>query len=257
MSDRAARPLRVLIVEDTFSVASLLDHALSLEGMLTEVATSGADAMRRKPLFRPDVVLLDLGLPDVDGFELMQRFVEDDDCGLIVVTANDGEGTRIAGLETGADDYIVKPPMLKELAARIRAVHRRLSRPEGEQAPAPVQGTRIILDAAQRTMTGPSQVTTPLTEAEFAALECLLEADGASVSREWLGKIALKRTLSSDDRSVDQLVLKLRRKLALHGIGERAILSSRGTGYMVPEPTRFIISMPSHRSLEPRTHFPA
>ncbi len=247
--------LRVLIVEDMAAVSGLVTAALQAEGMVTEVAASGAEAIARKAVFRPDVVLVDLGLPDIDGLVLVERFAQDGDCGLIVVTANDAEAARIAGLETGADDYVVKPAPLKELAARIRAVHRRLNRADSPAEP--YAGPRIVIDAAHRCMTGPGRISTPLTEAEFAALETLLEADGNSVSREWLGRVALKRPLGADDRSVDQLVLKLRRKLALHGVVERAILSSRGLGYVIPEPTRFIFGMgqPSYPPLGVRQQF--
>ena len=102
-------------------------------------------------------------------------------------------------------------------------------------------GPRTLLDSARRCLDGPGTVNTTLTEAEFSALETLIGAEGVSVSREWLGRVALRRPLSADDRSIDQLVMKLRRKLATHGIPERAIMSSRGLGYIVPEPNRFIV----------------
>ncbi len=232
-------PLRVLIVEDAEPVAALIEAALRGEGMAAELAPSGQQAIAAKLRWWPDVVLIDLGLPDIDGHDLIERFAQDGDCGIIVVTAHDAEGARIAGLETGADDYMVKPVPLKELAARIRAVHRRLTRPPATGA---ARGPAVTLDWAHRRLAGPGRVTTPLTEAEFAAFVTLLEADGASVSRDWLGRVALKRPLAADDRSVDQLMLKLRRKLALHGVPNRSILSSRGLGYVIPEPGRFSIS---------------
>ncbi len=234
------RPLRVLVVEDTVAVSNLIAAALRAEAMVVEEAATGVRAVARKPAFCPDIVLVDLGLPDMDGIELVERFAHDGDCGVIVVTARDSEATRIAGLEHGADDYVVKPALLKELAARVRAVHRRLARLE--QAARSYAGPRTLLDAARRRLIGPGTISTALTEAEFSALETLVEAEGVSVSREWLGRVALKRPISPEDRSIDQLVLKLRRKLAMHGLPERAIMSSRGLGYIVPEPGRFIVS---------------
>ncbi len=236
-----ASPLRVLIVEDTLAAAALMEAALTAEGMTTAIALSGAQAIAAKLQHRPDVVLIDLGLPDMHGLELVQRFAVDGDCGIIVVTAHDAEGARIAGLETGADDYIIKPAALKELAARIRALHRRVTRPRPTASGR--VAVRVTLDCAYRRLAGPGDILTPLTEAEFAALVTLLEADGASVSREWLGRVALKRSIAADDRSVDQLVLKLRRKLTLHGVADRCILSSRGLGYVIPEPGRFLITI--------------
>jgi len=247
MSKHLAGSMRVLIVEDVFSVAALMEASLRAEGMEVLVASSGADAVQRKIRFRPDVVLVDLGLPDVDGLDLVRRFALDGDCGVIVVTANDAEVVRVAGLETGADDYIVKPAALRELAARIRAVHRRVNRPDAPVGP--YRGPKILVDPSHRCLSGPDHAVTPLTEAEFAAMESLLEADGVPVSREWLGRVALKRTIAEDDRSVDQLVLKLRRKLGNHGVTSRAILSTRGLGYVIPEPGRFILG---GTSLPPR-----
>ncbi len=234
-----AAPLRVLIVEDARPVAAMLDTELRAQGMETEVAETGQQAIAAASRLEPDIMLIDLGLPDMDGLTLVEHFAQTGNCGIIVVTANDAEGARIAGLDIGADDYMVKPVALQELAARIRALHRRLTRPAGPES---AGETRVILDFAHRQLIGPGRITTSLTEAEFAALAALLEAAGAPVSREALGRAALKRSLASDDRSVDQLVLKLRRKLAMHGIPQRGILSTRGVGYVITNYTRFLLA---------------
>ncbi len=233
-----AAPLRVLIVEDARPVAAMLEAALRDEGMDTDIAATGQQAIAAGTRFAPDIVLIDLGLPDMDGHALIEHFAQSGDCGIIVVTAHDAEGARIAGLDIGADDYMVKPVPLKELAARIRALHRRLTRPA---MPDSTGETRVILDYAHRQLIGPGRVTTSLTEAEFAALATLLEGAPTPVSRDCLGRIALKRSLTADDRSVDQLVLKLRRKLAVHGISHRSILSSRGVGYVIADFGRFLL----------------
>lgn len=234
------RRLRVLIVEDSLTAAAAIEASLRADGMETERAPNGADAIGLKNKFAPDVVLVDLELPDVDGLSLVEHFSRAGDCGVIVVTAHGEEQRRIVELETGADDYVVKPPVLPELAARIRAVHRRLQRSEaGNEEEAAQQPTVVSIDLAQRCLLGPNTERTLLTEAELAALETLLDADGASVSREWLSRVALKRPLHSEDRSVDQLVLKLRRKLATHTGSDRTILSARRQGYVIPDPTRF------------------
>jgi DNA-binding response OmpR family regulator len=136
-------------------------------------------------------------------------------------------------LETGADDYMVKPAPARELVARIRALHRRMNRPQSDRM------LRIYIDPAQRCLIGATGERTALTEAEMSALDTLLDAGGVSVSREWLSRIALKRPLHADDRAVDQLVMKLRRKLASQGASDRVILSARRQGYMIADPSLF------------------
>src|SRR5580692_10844511 len=137
---------RVLIVEDIAPVAAAVAAALRASGMAVELAANGMDAMERKAGFRPDIVLLDLQLPDMNGLDLVERFARDGDCGLIVVTANGDESSRVDGLDRGADDYLVKPVPMRELAARIRALYRRLTR--SEIRPVPAATTQIVLDQA-------------------------------------------------------------------------------------------------------------
>jgi two-component system, OmpR family, response regulator len=233
---------RVLIVEDIAPVATAVAAALRASGMETERAATGAEAIERKALFHPDIVLLDLQLPDVSGFDLMERFARDGDCGLIVVTAASEEGLRVEGLDRGADDYLVKPVPMRELTARIRALYRRLTRVEIREHTMPT--AQIVVEPAHRCLISRQGERTLLSEAEFTALETLLDADGAPVSREWLGRVALKRPLHADDRSVDQLVLKLRRKLSVSGAAERTILSARRQGYVIPDPSLFRLAHP-------------
>ncbi len=240
-SSDGRQPPRVLIVEDIAPVATAVEAALRSSGMETELAGTGAEAVERKAAFQPDIVLLDLQLPDVTGFELVERFAQDGDCGIIVVTSASDEALRVEGLDRGADDYLIKPVPMRELAARIRALYRRLGRSDPRE-PAP-PATQIVVKPAHRCLIGRQGERTLLSEAEFTALETLLDADGAPVSREWLGRVALKRPLHADDRSVDQLVLKLRRKLTASGAAERTILSARRQGYVIPDPSLFRVAL--------------
>ncbi len=230
---KPVQQIRVLVVEDVRTVAISVQAVLLQAGMEVEIAETGAEAWERKQEFRPDIALIDLGLPDVEGFELVERFATPGDCGIILVTANDEESARVMALETGADDYMVKPAPARELVARIHALHRRLHRPQSDRM------MRIYIDPSQRCLIGATGERTSLTEAEMSALDTLLDAGGVSVSREWLSRIALKRPLHADDRSVDQLVMKLRRKLASQGASERVILSARRQGYVIADPSLF------------------
>src|SRR5258708_13079622 len=103
--------------------------SLQQGGMEIEIAQTGADAIEQKALFKPDIVLVDLELPDMHGIALVERFSGDGDCGVIVVTANDLAAMRVVGLETGADDYIVKPPPPPQLPPHIHALHPRTHHP--------------------------------------------------------------------------------------------------------------------------------
>ena len=230
---KPVQQIRVLVVEDVRTVAISVQAVLLQAGMEVEIAETGAEAWERKQEFRPDIALIDLGLPDVEGFDLVERFATPGDCGIILVTANDEESARVMALETGADDYMVKPAPARELVARIRALHRRLHRPHSDRK------MRIYIDPSQRCLIGATGKRTSLTEAEMSALDTLLDAGGVSVSREWLSRIALKRPLHADDRSVDQLVMKLRRKLASQGAPERVIISARRQGYVIADPSLF------------------
>ncbi len=233
-----AAALRVLIVDDNKMVATVFAEALNDAGMLTRVAMTGAQAIAAQAEFRPDIALVDLGLPDIDGMQLVARFVREAVCGVIVITGNATEATLVAGLDTGADDYIVKPASMAEIIARIRAVQRRLSRAGPEPA---VLVPTLTFDPARRRLTGPSDSAVTLSEEETALLDALLESDGASVSREALIRTALERRLHDDDGSLDRLVSALRGKLAALGGSERSVLSAGRYGYLIAEPGQFVV----------------
>ena len=227
--------MRVLVVEDVATVAARIAAALRAEGMEVDIAHSGADAEKARVSFAPDMVLLDLSLPDVNGLDLVPGFTATG-AGVIVVTASAEEEARVTALDTGADDYVVKPVMVQELSARIRAVHRRL---QGRSKA--TQSLKISVDPNQRVVRAPDGRSVLFTEAEMLTMEALLAANAQPVSRENVSQIALRRKLHEEDRSVDQLVMKLRRKLGEIGCSERVILSVRRQGYVISTPSLFEI----------------
>lgn len=233
-SDPPAPP-RVLLVETPTPLAAALAAALTATGMEVESAASHAEALLLLGRSHPGVVLLHAGVAESPA--RIALLAQGGDCGVIVVLDSDAEAARIEMLDRGADDVLTPWAPVGEIAARVRALHRRVVRtqtPIAYEAPG-----AILLDPAHRCVLGPQGDRTALSEAEFVALETLLDADGAPVSRDWLGRVALKRPLHSEDRSVDQLVLKLRRKLAAAGASERTILSARRHGYVITDPSRF------------------
>ena len=233
---------RVLLIEDNPAVADTLQKFIERSGMRTAWAQTGARAIELKHSFMPDVVLVDLELPDMSGVALIGWLSGLHDCGIIVVSGRGEEAERIVGLELGADDYIAKPPQLREMVARIRAVHRRshlrtASRGEPQRAPVPqthpVQVGSWQIDLQRRSVASADGRLLPITTAEFAALQELVLAHGEPVTRERMSEVALRRQWRPEDRSIDQLIFSLRRKLGDGEDGSRVIKSVRGAGYVL------------------------
>lgn len=233
---------RVLLIEDNAAVAETLQKFIERSGMRTAWAQTGARAIELKRSFMPDVVLVDLELPDTSGVKLISWLAGQQDCGIIVVSGRSEEAERIVGLELGADDYIAKPPQLREMVARIRAVHRR-SQPRGAVAAETISlaapGTHPVrvgpwrLDLQRRAVSSTDGQPIPVTSAEFNAFQELALANGQPVSRERLSEQALRRPWRPEDRSIDQLIFSLRRKLGDGEGGIRLIQSVRGAGYVL------------------------
>ena len=220
---------RVLIVEDEPDIRELLAFHLERDGYQISRATTGPEALRQVRTTPPDLVVLDLMLPEMDGLEVCRRLRADSATAtlpIIMLTAKGDEVDRVVGLEIGADDYIVKPFSPKELIARVRAVLRR-SRAPVSTAPLTVGG--IALDGATHQASAGGQALT-LTPKEFDLLRALLEARGRVLSREFLlDRVwGYARAGEIESRTVDVHVRRLRAKLG--GEGER-ILTVKNVGY--------------------------
>ena len=210
----------VLVVEDDDRIAEPLTDGLRREGFGVTRAATGADALAA-PL--PDVVLLDLRLPDTDGFTVCRELRERTDVPIIIVSARGEEIDRVVGLELGADDYIVKPFGLREVIARIRAVTRRAERrrDNGDEI---VAGPVRIDVRAHRVTVGDDEVQ--LTGKEFDLLTLLARNAGAVVDRERILREVWNTTWYGSSKTVDVHVAALRRKL-----GDPALIETvRGIG---------------------------
>jgi two-component system, OmpR family, response regulator RegX3 len=216
----------VLLVEDDDSIAAPLAKGLTREGFEVERYTRGELALNRlaEHASAPDVVLLDLGLPDVDGFEVCRRLRSESDVPIIVVTARSEEVDRVIGLELGADDYIVKPFGFRELLARIRAVTRRRS-PRPPEA-GPIRVGSLTLDARTRSVTvGERELA--LTPKEFDLLAFLAEDPGAVWSRGRILEAVWDPHWYGPTKTLDVHVASLRKKL-----GDPAWIETvRGVGF--------------------------
>jgi two-component system, OmpR family, phosphate regulon response regulator PhoB len=220
---------RVMIVEDEPDIRDLLTFHLERDGFQVVRAVTGTEALRQVHLTPPDLVILDLMLPQMDGLEVCRRLRSDGATAtlpIIMLTAKGDEVDRIVGLEIGADDYIVKPFSPKEVIARVRAVLRRARAPV---AGAPLMVGGIQLDGATHQAVAGGQRLS-LTPKEFDLLRALLEARGRVLSREFLlDRVwGYARAGEIESRTVDVHVRRLRAKLGAEG--ER-ILTVKNVGY--------------------------
>jgi two-component system response regulator RegX3 len=218
--------MRVLMVEDDDSIAVPLARGLEREGLEVSRAATGAEALAATDY---DVVLLDLGLPDIDGFEVCRRLRSRSEVPVIVVTARGDEVDRVVGLELGADDYIVKPFGFRELLARIRAVTRRSqARPE-DLAPRTVGPLTIDRRTHQVTLSGEMLALTPK---EFDLLSLLAEEPGTVFARATILEEVWDAHWYGPTKTLDVHVAALRKKL-----GDAAWIETvRGVGFRLVEP---------------------
>ena len=217
--------MRVLLVEDDRMIAEAVRTALGQDGHVTDWMADGAAALSALSNSRFDIVLLDLGLPRKDGLTVLKQLRERGDVTpVIIITARDDVRSRVAGLDTGADDYLVKPFDLDELAARMRAAQRRSA---GRGDP-DIEHGDIRVNCATREV-HKAGAAVPLSAKEFAVLEALLLRPGAVLSRTQLEDRLYGFGESVESNAVEVYVHSLRRKL-----GSDAIRTRRGAGYFVP-----------------------
>ena len=218
----------VLIVEDEAAIASMIVPYLERDGYEVEWTRSGEDAVSLAQRISPTAVILDLGLPDIDGFEVCRRIRSRSGVPIVILTARDDEPDRIAGLEIGADDYVPKPFSPRELVARINAILRRMERAKDQPILA-LGDIEVRTDAREVRVNGEPIV---LRGKEFDLLCYLVENRGVVVSRERLLEQVWGMTFAGGTRTVDMHVAQVRRKLDRPGMIETV----RGYGYkaMVP-----------------------
>jgi DNA-binding response OmpR family regulator len=218
---------RVLVVEDDAEIADVLRRSLRQEGHEVRTATDGVEALDAAEEFVPDMVVLDLGLPRLDGVEVLRRIRAESDVPILILTARSGTEDRVEGLDTGADDYLVKPFERKELLARIRALMRR--RPPRGSAQLAVGDLRLNPDTREVSR---GERTIELTGREFELLEYLMRNERLVVSRERLLEEVWGYDPMALTNTIDVFVSNLRRKLEEDG-EPRILHTKRGAGYVV------------------------
>jgi two-component system response regulator CpxR len=221
----------VLLIDDDVELCSMLTEYLAKNGFRVRAAhrgDTGLTAARQRPWA---LILLDVMLPGMDGFEVLRRIRSESNVSVVLLTARGEDVDRIVGLEIGADDYLPKPFNPRELLARMRAVLRRQDR--GAASPAAVLRVQDLeLDvAARRALKAGNKLE--LTDVEFGLLEALMCTPGKVVSRDELSQAVLGRAFDPFDRSLDMHVSRLRRKLGQDGENEDRVKTVRGVGYQL------------------------
>jgi DNA-binding response OmpR family regulator len=221
------RPARVLVVEDDDAISQVLQRSLRMEGYDVRIAGDGMAALDEAHSFLPDLVILDLGLPKLDGLEVAKTLRESDDVPILMLTARDAVESRVEGLDAGADDYLVKPFERQELLARLRALLRR--RPPRGQAAITVGDLRLNPDTHE-VLRGERQLD--LTQREFELLEYLMRNERIVVSRQRLLDEVWGYDPFSMTNTIEVFVSNLRRKLEAGG-EPRLLHTIRGAGYVL------------------------
>jgi two-component system response regulator CpxR len=228
---------RILIIDDDVELCCLVGEYLASEGFEIEAVHDGERGLERATQGDFVLVVLDVMLPGINGFEVLRRLRVTSRMPVLLLTARGEDVDRIVGLEIGADDYLPKPFNPRELVARIRAILRRTKegKPSAVPVPAIVRVGNIELDPATRVVRHHGRPV-EFTSVEFNLLEALLRDAGRVVTRERLATLVLSRKFSPFDRSIDMHVSKLRRKLGDTDGGTEYIKTVRGVGYIFALP---------------------
>jgi DNA-binding response OmpR family regulator len=213
----------IVVVDDEANIADLVGMYLDREGFRVVKASTGTEGLDAVQQHRPRLIVLDVGLPDLDGLEVCKRIRAHSQTPVIFLTARDGEIDRILGLELGGDDYLTKPFSPAELVARVKAV---LRRTDGAPAPEVVQAGRVTIDTGRREVRIGDAVV-ELTTKEFDLLRFLAERPGLALSRQQILDGVWGYDWYGDPRTVDVHIAQVRKKVA-GGVDIRTV---RGIGY--------------------------
>lgn len=214
----------IVVVDDEPNIADLVDLYLEREGFRVLKAANGEGALRAVRDHRPRLLVLDVGLPDIDGLEVCKRVRATSQLPVIFLTARDSEVDRVLGLELGGDDYVTKPFSPAELVARVKAV---LRRADGAPAPDVLQAGRVTIDAGRREVRTDDERVVELTTKEFDLLRYLAERPGLALGRRQILDGVWGHDWFGDARTVDVHIAQVRKKLG----DALTVTTVRGVGY--------------------------
>ena len=228
---------RILVIDDDVELCQLINRFLTQEGFVIESVNSGMAGIEQVLSQSYELVVLDVMMPEVNGFDVLRRIRTQSHIPVLMLTAKGDALDRVLGLEMGADDYLAKPFNPQELVARIRAILRRV-KPQADEARSartPLVVGDVEMDRGARVVRRQGE-TVNLTSVEFDLLEVLLQSAGQVISRETLTRDVLGREFSPFDRSIDTHVCNLRKKVGLLPQGTERIKGVRGIGYVYALP---------------------
>jgi DNA-binding response OmpR family regulator len=224
--------VHVLVVDDEPAIVDIVTDYLADAGYRVSVARTGGDALRQVRSVTPDLVVLDLGLPGVDGLDVAREIRRSSAVPIIMLTARADEADRVAGLELGADDYVVKPFSPRELLARVRAVLRRgLSRDSGGA----LRVGDLVVSPAERTVTA-GGADADLTATEFDLLAVMAASPGRVFTRSQLLETIHGIAIDAGERAIDAHVKNIRRKIEVEPHRPQRLLTVHGVGYRLVAP---------------------
>jgi DNA-binding response OmpR family regulator len=226
----------VLVVDDEEAIAEAVRARLENEGYRVVVAYDGPQAIEMHREHHPDLVVLDLMLPGMDGLEVCQAIQRDGWTPVLMLTAKTEEADKVAGFAVGADDYLTKPFSLRELASRVKAILRRMDRMRAPQHDAPLDRGDLEIDPSRRRLSVDGEEVS-LTPLEFEILLALARDPGVVLSREQLMDRVWGYRDYAGGRVVDSHVARIRRKLGEDGNEPRFIRTVHGVGYAFQEPS--------------------
>ncbi len=221
---------RILIVDDEPAIVDMLAYNLRRANYQVSTAQDGEEALRKALQEQPDLIILDLMLPRLDGLEVCRALRRERDVPIIMLTARDAEVDRVVGLELGADDYVVKPFSVRELMARVKSVLRRAA-PRPEETPSDMVRAGALTVHAARHEASWDDVALDLTTLEFNLLHTLARHAGQVLSREQLLEQVWDYHYYGDMRAVDAAIKRLRAKLRQAAPEAEVIVTVRGVGY--------------------------
>jgi two-component system response regulator RegX3 len=229
------RKRTILLVEDETSITEPLAESLGRDGFDTKVAATAAEALELAARLQPDLVLLDVMLPDGSGFDVCRELRQRSQVPIIMLTARGEEADRVVGLELGADDYVVKPFSAREVGARIRAVLRRTEASSQPGEERPIEVGELRLDPAKREVTKDGEVL-ELSRKEFELLQLLMRSAGSVVTRERAIDEVWDTNWFGSTKTLDVHVSGLRRKLGDDSTEPRFLHTVRGVGFRFSSP---------------------